>query len=348
MSKHRISDIDRNRLINAYINGKDYIDLADTLSINSRSAYRIIQQFMRTGKREILPSGGAPPRKITSDILEELVSFIETKPTATLAEMKELLLRNHDLSVGISTIARHLDGALITLKLSRAVPFNWSSDLVKVERRDYAEWMMRTGVEQTLIYTDECGFNLWTARTQARSARGARAVRMVEGQRGPNLTVCLAVSPQYGLVHFTFVEGGMTKDAYSSFMSEVSSLLEDDDIVIIHDNAPSHGNLPLFYDRHDLFSLPRYSPFLNITENAISCLKSAVKRQLTSLDVQRSLSDHERATREGVTLHRLRLNILRGIIAENINVITQTKCAKWFAHSLTYMDRCRDFEDILS
>ena len=109
------------------------------------------------------------------------------------------------------------------------------------------------------------------SQSRALSSRRERAVRMVDEQRGRNLTVCLAVSPQYGLVHHVFVEGGMTKETYSSFMSKVSALLDENEVTVIQDNAPSHRDTPTFNEQH-VRSLPRYSPFLNITEMAIYVL----------------------------------------------------------------------------
>lgn len=349
MPGQRISQVDRDRLINAYIEGRDYIELAENLNINIRSAYRIIRQFKTTNKRHALPSGGHAPRKITSEFSEELVNFVESKPTATLEEMRSFLMERHEgLSISTTTIMRHLDGALMTLKLCRTVPFQWNSQDVKTERREFAQWMMTTGVLSQLVYTDECGFNVWTARNHGRSAKGCRAVRMVDGQRGRNLTVCLAVSPQFGLVHFVTKQGGMTKEAYGLFLSEVSALLEEDQFVIIHDNAPCHREFPFLSSIHSLRPLPRYSPFLNITEMAISCVKSALKRRLSSPEIQTSFSDRERARAEGITLQQLRLNILKRLVEENVGVITREKCSNWFGHSLTYMDRCRDESDITS
>ena len=138
----------------------------------------------------------------------------------------------------------------------------------------------------------------------------------------------------------------MTKESYGYFLTEVSTLLEEEEFVIIQDNAPCHREFPFLSDLHRVLPLPRYSPFLNITENSISCLKSAVKRRLACPEVQRTFSDRERARMQGITLQKLRLNILKGIIEENVDVITRDKCLRWYGHSLTYMDRCREQIDI--
>ena len=51
-------------------------------------------------------------------------------------------------------------------------------------RRAYAAWYLEvTNLEQPPELIDESGFNLWTARSRGRARRGARAVRVVNGQR---------------------------------------------------------------------------------------------------------------------------------------------------------------------
>ena len=60
------------------------------------------------------------------------------------------------------------------------------------------------------IYIDEYGINLWTKRTRGRARRGDHAVRVVQGRRGPNLTMTFAVNVTSGLVHHQLHQGGMT------------------------------------------------------------------------------------------------------------------------------------------
>ena len=79
----RISQVDRDRLIDAYEEGRDYIELAETLKINLRSAYRIIKQYNDFHRRHALPSGGRPPKNMSPEMIDEVVGYIETKPTAT-------------------------------------------------------------------------------------------------------------------------------------------------------------------------------------------------------------------------------------------------------------------------
>jgi len=282
---------------------------------------------------------------------EALVEYVEEKPTATLNEMRVKLLELFPHSpVSTTTVSRNLDASLITLKLLRTTPTSWNTAEVKEERGVFAEWMVAAGIHKNLIFVDECGYNLWTARTQGRSIQGTRAVRVACSQRGQNLTLCLAVSPSYGLVHYMLFTGGMTKERFSDFLGELSQLLhEEPRVCVIYDNAPPHRDTPtLQHDDHDQRALPRYSPFLNITENSISALKSAVKRRLTEPGLALQLNDREAAASNGRSLHQQRLSILRSIIEAELPVITQRKCRNWYEHMTTYLPRCIQRADILT
>ena len=65
------------------------------------------------------------------------------------------------------------------------------------QRYDYARWLIGTNVvNENIFFIDEFETNIHTKRNQGRSTKGDRAYRRVSGQRGPNITVCIAVSIQ--------------------------------------------------------------------------------------------------------------------------------------------------------
>ena len=345
----RVSQSDRNHIIRAFEDGLDFISLANDLHINRRTAYRIVQTFQRENRRHCLPVTGRH-KILTPGMVNSLVSFVEEKPTATLLEMRGHLLQMFPTlpaQLSLTTISRALDGCIFTLTLLRSVPTQWNIEEVKCERAEFASWLLREGPNGEMVFIDECGFNIWTARTQGRSIKGERAVRIVEGQRGQNMTVCLAVSPRLGLVHQKFIEGGMKNELYNDFLSEVSALLFEESVFFVHDNAPSHRNCASpISDIHTIKPLPRYSPFLNMTERAISCLKSDAKRRLTDPQVQVLLGDRVAASTAGLTLHRHRMKILRGKVEDALPSITPFKCHQWHSHSLTYIEKCLNKDDI--
>ena len=304
----------RDILVAAYENGNDYIQIAEYLGMKKRMAYALIKRYKDTGMVEALPTGGNRSSVLNDEMKRVLISFVEEKPTSTLMELAGKLREQFPETQMPSrmTISRALDGEMYTLKMLRSIPVEWNSDRVKDERKVYTEWLLDICPSKSVIYLDECGFNIWTARTHGRSFRGQRAVRIVSGQRGKNLTVLLAVSPQHGLVHFTLVDGGMTKELFGLFLGEVSTLLGDEELVLIFDIAPAHRDPPTLQSPlHDHQYLPKYSPFLNITEMAISCLKSHAKQRLSEPSIQATFSSHGAAAALGKTLHQYRMDILK-------------------------------------
>ena len=89
----RVNASDRNHIIRAYEEGRDFIALADDLNINRRTAYRIVQIFQRENRRTCLPMNRGGRHKIISqEMLDCLVTYVQEKPTATLLEMRAKLL----------------------------------------------------------------------------------------------------------------------------------------------------------------------------------------------------------------------------------------------------------------
>jgi transposase len=351
MPYNKISTVDRMRIIGAHQRGEDYILLAQQLNVNRQTARNIIVRKETEDRVELLQRGGNRGEKLNPLMKSHLVQRVENKPTVTLKELQAYLLIAFPQNPPVSTqtISRFLDGQLFTVKLLRNITFQWNSADVKHDRQGYIHWLTSEAMvdNSSLIYMDECGFNIWTARSMGRAALGQRAVRVVCGSRGSNLTVCLAVSPSHGLCHSMFLTGGMTKDKFHSFLSELSALLEGQKCHFIFDNATPHRDPPpMHHEEHDCQPLPRYSPFLNITENAISALKAAAKQRLTEPIVQAQMNDHNAAIAAGVSLQAFRLQLLKNIIAGCFPMITQMKCANWHNHVLGYIPPVSRGEDI--
>ena len=49
----------------------------------------------------------------------------------------------------------------------------------------------------------------------------------------------------------------------------------------------------------------------------------------------------------GLTLHQHRMNILKQQVEEAMPSITPHKCFQWHSHSLSYIEKCLNKEDIL-
>ena len=144
--------------------------------------------------------------------------------------------------VSTTTIARALDGMMMTLKLVEDVPDARNSPAVLDQRVQYAEWFLEHGVLAHLIFIDETGYNIWTRRSQCRAPRGIPARRVVHRQRGRNCNVIFAVSS--GLVHHRIAFETMTRERFEEFLAatieQCADLFpEDEPIILICDNASS-------------------------------------------------------------------------------------------------------------
>ena len=114
-------------------------------------------------------------------------------------------------------IGKTMDGMLIRVKMARAVPAARNRPDMIERRYEYANWFMMQGVINDCIFIDECGYNIWIGRSYGRARVGERAYRQVSGQRGRNVTICLAVSPTNGLVYHTARIGGMNRQLFNEF-----------------------------------------------------------------------------------------------------------------------------------
>ena len=138
----------------------------------------------------------------------------------------------------------------------------------------------------------------------------------------------------------------MTKEIFSDFLMEISSLMGEDSFTVLMDNARCHNELPFMSNSHEVRMLLKYSPFLNLTELANSCLKAAVKRRLSESNIQRQLADRVEAARQNLTLQQYRTNVLIDVIKNGVDTITPEKCESWYRHMLKYTRQCLNEVDI--
>ncbi|XP_072025585.1 uncharacterized protein [Amphiura filiformis] len=347
---NKVSDADRNRIIDAFENeGGDYLTVADTLGVKRQTARSIIVTFIRAGRRDALQRGGARPPKVDQEMRDSLQEIIQESPLLTLEQINDELRRRlpNKPRISKSTLARALDGMLITLKLAEDVPEARNEPRVLNQRCDYAQWFLRHGVVGHCIFIDECGYNIWTRRSYGRAARGQPARRVVHNQRGRNCNVTLATSNEIGLVHQTIVLNTTTRQSFEEFLQQTAQICgqmfpDDEPIYFIYDNARPHVNaeLPPDVQNIELKRLPPYSPFLNPVEMAHSCLKAGIKRLLSLPNWQQRVGDHAAAAAEGLTMQGWRARLLVEAAQQNINQLTPEKCQRWFNHSQTYFPRC--------
>ena len=108
------------------------------------------------------------------DCLEEIIN--ETS-LLTLTQI------NHDLrrmlpvkpEIHDRTVSMTLDGMLFRVKLARTLPADRNRPDVLEKRVDYPTWCMNYAVVRHSVFVDECGYNIWAARSHGRARQGERA-----------------------------------------------------------------------------------------------------------------------------------------------------------------------------
>lgn len=339
----RIASVDKQRLYDAFLRKEDYVELAKQLGIKRTTAWAIIKRAEENGGEITRPRGGIrlTSVKVTDNMVETAVAITQEHPEFTLNQINgELRLRlPHSPAIGRTTLANMLSGRLISLKKLEDAPPERNSQAVKNQRFEFAEWLMRNGIQCHLVFIDEAGINLWCKRTRGRAPRGQQAVRVVNGRRGGQLTVTFAISSTRGLINHNIRDRGMTNEHFCNFLEETAQNLpvNDEQTVFIFDNAPAHrraenASLP---GNCSVRWLPPYSPFLNIVENCFSQWKSAIKRDLA-------------ATRE----HILQMPFAERMqtlaqLAEQHAIISAENAASYFRHLQSYLPACMTRNDIL-
>ena len=104
-------------------------------------------------------------------------------------------------------------------KLVRAFPAEKNRPHVIQRRAGCTNLFIRYAVVNHSFFVDECGYNIWTARSHGRAVRGKRAYRQVCGQRGRNVTITMAISPTNDHIFHSGILGGMILRGLTTFCS---------------------------------------------------------------------------------------------------------------------------------
>ena len=118
------------------------------------------------------------------------------------------------------------------MKLVRPLPTDRNRPDVLNKRVDYANWFMNHAVVCNCVFVDECGYNIWTARSHGRAQQGETMYRQVCGQRGRNLTATMAISPINGLKFSSATVGRMNSERFNNFLVQARTNLDPDESVI--------------------------------------------------------------------------------------------------------------------
>ena len=88
----------------------------------------------------------------------------------------------------------------------------------------------------------------------------------------------------------------------------------------------------------------KHSFFLKIGEQAISCLKAAIKSDISRPEIQRRIDNSDEARARGISLGEFRTQQLLEALHRNIDTVTAAKSAQWYCFMQIYLPRCLNRE----
>ena len=125
----------------------------------------------------------------------------------------------------------------------------------------------------------------------------------------------------------------------------------DEPVFIVHDGARPHLHTTVPNQHRQQFSIvtqPPYSPFFNPVEQAHSCFKAAVGRELCRPEVQHELVDDQgERTVLNLTMEAWRARVLMRIATEALGEITRHKCGNWCRRVERYIPPSLAMQDII-
>ena len=137
----------------------------------------------------------------------------------------------------------------------------------------------------------------------------------------------------------------MNAARFDNFLAQVRTNLDpDESVIFVYDGAPAHRNPAIPAANTELKMLPPYSPFQNIVEQAISCLKTAIKADISRSEIQRKMDNRDEARARGIPLGEFRTQQLLEALHRNIDTVTAAKSVQWCRFMQTYLPRCLNRE----
>ena len=157
----------------------------------------------------------------------------------------------------------------------------------------------------------------------------------------------MAISPINGFVSSSAFVSGMKPERFDNFLTQARTYLDpEESLIFVYDGAPARGNPTVAAPNTELRMLPPYSSFLNIMEQAISCLKAAIKADNSRPEIQRRMDDRDEARVRGIRLGEFPTQQPHEALHRNIDTIAAAKSAQWYRLMQTSLPNCLNREVI--
>jgi transposase len=145
----KATDVVRRRILTAADEGDDWRTMAAANGVKISTAYN----WIKKGTSTVKSRGGRVESivKIKNEHIEALLEKLNVNPLMSLKELCTILFVEFGVSVSRQTIARHLEGRMISMKCLHYQPEAQNSITNKALRRDYVHQIMQVSVDNDSI-----------------------------------------------------------------------------------------------------------------------------------------------------------------------------------------------------
>lgn len=332
LKKQSVSNIDRQRIIEKTLEGFSVTVIASMYQKKIPNCSQYSKEILKNRTNFLEKRGGDKRSKLSNNIKECLLTYVNEKCTKTLKEMAEWIRSTFSIDVSISTIDRTLRKFHYTLKRITLLPERRNCqrtiDLRAVYAANYRSIEVNND-DKNFIFLDEVGFAVVTRPSRGRSRQGVSAYVSVPAARSRNISVIAAMN-KYGMIYHTIQERAVNGEDFKHHLKVINERCLSFGIqnpIFVMDNARIHHYKGLNEDEevslYNIKYLPPYSPFLNPIENVFSIWKNSVIRGEALTEAQ-----------------------LRVLIVEKFNDITPENCSSFYRKMLGYLQRAENCQVI--
>ena len=195
------------------------------------------------------------------------------------------------------------------------------------------------------------GFSCCTQRNRGRSFKGTDCVLKGPLLKAPNVSVCMAVSKEDGVIYHSVQNNAFNAETFAQFIKDLiekCKQLHHEKICFVMDNVRMHKTEQSIKEQCsknniDILFLPKYSPELNPIEKVFSVLKAHIKKLLRTKYYEELLDS---AKKPWGLKGRTREKIINDALKESLPNITKEYMEKLWEDMLEVFDKVYKNEDI--
>lgn len=283
IKRKRVTASDAKAIYNLYDSKDDTLskELCNSLGYSVSTYYNIIAK-----KGQITEKYKKPNRvkKWDDDDLQFAINSIGQNPVLTLEEIIDKTIHETNASKIVnSTLSSYLKDQLITLKSVRLDPVARNTEENKESRKKYCNLILSHLDDVTYVFIDEMCFSCCTQRNRGRSFKGTDCVLKGPLLKAPNVSVCMAVSKEDGVIYHSVQNNAFNAETFAQFIKDLiekCKQLHHEKICFVMDNVRMHKTEQSIKEQCsknyiDILFLPKYSPELNPIEKVFFCFESS-------------------------------------------------------------------------